>query len=212
MRDRIQRRDRRILMHSRHVLKADLFHFALQGCNLLIFGNNLTPQELRDFEVVSQAVVVLVLKLPVLLYQLLVLHLLVCQCNLLSLSTAYYSQEFVCSNSHIVADNETQLTPQASQTVWLTDQGRLQWGQPSLQLDSKRRVWLVLNITGLRRRHTLAVKCCLPVAVNVRPAGLGSLFLRFPGPGLTSPLTKVHSSSSSSNATAGESRVVRFQQ
>lgn len=94
------------LTHSRHALKADLFHFALQGSNLLIFGNYLTPQEFRDFEVVSQAVVVLVLKLPVLLYQILVLHLLLCQRSLLSLSTAYHSQGVACINTHVVVDNE----------------------------------------------------------------------------------------------------------
>ena len=45
-------------------------------------------QEFSDFEVVSQIIVVLFLKLPILLYKLLVLHLLLCQSNLLSLSTA----------------------------------------------------------------------------------------------------------------------------
>lgn len=134
MRDRIQQCDRRLFRHSRHALKADLFHFALQGSNLLIFGNDLTPQELRDLEVVSQAIVVLVLKLSILLYQLLVLYLLLSQGNLLSLSTAYYSQGLVRNGTNAVSDNAKQLTPQASQTVLLIDQGWLQWGQPSLQL------------------------------------------------------------------------------
>lgn len=67
---------------------------------------------------------------------------------------------------------------------------------------SKRRVWLVLNITWLKRRHTLAVKCCLPDAVDVclNPFPLC----------LTSPLTKI--AFACSNATAAGSPVLRFQQ
>ena len=46
------------------------------------------PQELCDFKVVSQADVILVLELSVVLQEVLILHLLFCQSNLLPLCTA----------------------------------------------------------------------------------------------------------------------------
>ena len=79
------------------------------------------PQEFSDFEVVFQAVVVLLLKLPVLLYKLMVLHLLLCQSNLLSLSTAYSFTISFASPPTLSRVNNTTVAYSASITNCVAD-------------------------------------------------------------------------------------------
>ena len=78
-------------------------------------------QKFSDFEVVSQIIVVLFLKLPVLLYKLLILHLLFCQSNLLSLSTAYWIKDQLASSPALCRITASTVTYSASMTNCVAD-------------------------------------------------------------------------------------------